>query len=534
MKYFSVVAAGVLLSSLFPAIAGAGNTIKVGIVDSYTGPAAPLANDVLDGFRLAVATINAGGGVLGKRVEWVTRDDRSRPAVALNLTRELIERERVDIILGTSDGASYLAVSGLCQKERVPFFATGYTRRTYGTGPDNKGLRYTFHVSETAEMAGRAAAVGLSTRNYTTYWIAGDDSEYGHALTESLWGNLKRLKPGVRFIGQTWWKEGEKEYGRCISDIARAKPDCIIFASPSGIVDFQKATATRLPAFALYQPRAIDQSCLTTQGQAALEGVMGTSGYLFSFPETARNRAFVDDFRRAFHRYPGAGAFYGYLTARFISEAYLKSAVADKERFIDALEGLVVDTPSGSVEMSAAEHQALLPVFFGTSHRDSRYPDFLVAADIITVTPGDYGLTRLPSYAQAVPPAPLEAPARRPMADQGMEQAAGDSDKPIRRTPAQTVDVAAIPSFGKEQRLFGEKDVAIVIGIENYRKNLPKSNYSSNDARTMKAYLEALGFAPRNIEYLSDEDATRSDIQKAIEGWLPNRATKESRVFIYY
>jgi uncharacterized caspase-like protein len=81
---------------------------------------------------------------------------------------------------------------------------------------------------------------------------------------------------------------------------------------------------------------------------------------------------------------------------------------------------------------------------------------------------------------------------------------------------------------------FGDNDVALVIGIEQYRKNLPRSLYSSNDARTVKAYLEALGFAPRNIQYLSDEDATRSDIQKSIEGWLPNRVRKESRVFIYY
>ncbi len=535
MKYLSVgVAAGFFFSSLLLGAADAGNTIKVGIVDTYTGPNAPFAGDVLDGFRLAVSTINAGGGVLGKRIEYMTRDDRSKPDAAFNLARELIERKRVDILLGTSDGASYLAVSDLCGKERVPFFATGYPRRGYQTPSDRKRLRYTFHVNETAEMAGRAAAVGLSAKNYTTYWIAGDDSEYGHALTESLWGSLKRLKPGVRFIGQTWWKDGVKEYRHYISDIARGRPDCIIFASPSGIVDFQNAAASMGLSIPMYQHRAIDQSSLTRQGPAAQVGVMGTSGYLFYYPETAQNRAFVDDFRRTYHRYPGAGAFYGYVTARFISEAYLKSAATDRERFIDALEGLVVDTPSGNAEMSAAEHQALLPVFFGALQRDDQYPDFLVAGEIVTVAPRGSDPAGPPAYAYAQRPVPLEVPIRKPVPKPVIERADRDSNKPARKVVAQTADIGAIPSFRKEQKVFGENDVAIVIGIEHYRKNLPRSSYSSNDARTVKAYLEALGFAPRNIQYLSDEDATRSDIQKSVEGWLPGRVRKESRVFIYY
>ena len=233
MKFPSVIAAGFLVSFLlFGPVHGA-STIKVGIVDSYTGPAASTAGDVLDGFKLAIAGIDAGGGVLGKRIEYATRDDRSRPASAFNLARELIERERVDVLLGGSNGASYLAVSGLCQKERVPFFATGCPRRGSRTAAGEKGLRYIFYINETAEMAGRAAAVGLSAKDYSTYWIAGDDSTYGHALAESLWAGLKRLKPGVRFIGQTWWKAGEREYRPYIPAMARARPDCIIFAAPS-------------------------------------------------------------------------------------------------------------------------------------------------------------------------------------------------------------------------------------------------------------------------------------------------------------
>ena len=101
-------------------------------------------------------------------------------------------------------------------------------------------------------------------------------------------------------------------------------------------------------------------------------------------------------------------------------------------------------------------------------------------------------------------------------------------------TNMEVVNLDSPPSLRKEQKAFGPHDVAVVIGIEQYRKTLPRSDYSYNDARAVKAYLEALGFAPRNIQYLKNDEATRSDIQKSIERWLPNRVKKESRVFIYY
>jgi hypothetical protein len=91
-------------------------------------------------------------------------------------------------------------------------------------------------------------------------------------------------------------------------------------------------------------------------------------------------------------------------------------------------------------------------------------------------------------------------------------------------------DIDDVPDFGAKVR---EDDVAIVIGIENYRR-LPASEFSRNDARLMREYLKALGFQERNIEYLTDDQATYGDIKKAVERWLPNRVQPDSSVFIYY
>ncbi|MGD8366791.1 MAG: caspase family protein [Desulfobacterales bacterium] len=73
---------------------------------------------------------------------------------------------------------------------------------------------------------------------------------------------------------------------------------------------------------------------------------------------------------------------------------------------------------------------------------------------------------------------------------------------------------------------------AVAIGIENYR-NLPKSEYSENDAVWVRNYLVALGFQERNIDLLTNEKATKTDIEKSIEAWLPNRV-ENGTVFIYF
>jgi len=86
------------------------------------------------------------------------------------------------------------------------------------------------------------------------------------------------------------------------------------------------------------------------------------------------------------------------------------------------------------------------------------------------------------------------------------------------------------PDFGLPP---SDKNIAVVIGIENYR-TLPASEHSRKDAEYVTAYLASLGFPRRNIEFISDERATKTDIEKVIEGWLPNVVKPDSVVLVYY
>jgi branched-chain amino acid transport system substrate-binding protein len=110
---------------------------------------------------------------------------------------------------------------------------------------------------------------------------------------------------------------------------------------------------------------------------------------LFYYPDTPENKAFVEQFRKAYNRYPKVGALYGYVTAKFIVEGFKKAGTLDKEKFIDALEGLVIDSPVGKVELRKCDHQLILPMFFGRTKKVEGW-NFLIATDIQTIPGKDY------------------------------------------------------------------------------------------------------------------------------------------------
>ncbi len=362
----------------------AAKALKIGIVDCYSGPASTYTNDVRDGFKLEVEKINAAGGILGRKIEVLTRDSKFKVDLGLSAAKELIYRENVDIMMGTINSALALAISNLCKKEKVPFFAT-FSKSAKITGA--KGHRYVFSITENTALAGKAAAAGLAKKPYKKYWIAGDDYEYGHAIADGVWSNLKKLKPGVELLGQSWWKVGEPDFTPYITAILSAKPDAVIVATGGrDCVPFLKAAKAtgfneRVPFF---MHTATELSTLKPLGLDAPEGVIGTSNYFFYYPDTAANKSFVKKFETAYNRKPAVGAVYGLLAAKFIFGAYKKAGKVDTEKFIDNVEGMWVNSPVGKVTMRAYDHQAMLPMFMGVTKKVAGY-DFLIATDIVTI-----------------------------------------------------------------------------------------------------------------------------------------------------
>ncbi|MGZ3513070.1 MAG: ABC transporter substrate-binding protein [Thermodesulfobacteriota bacterium] len=377
----------VLLAGLFflqPIDAKAQGPIKIGIVDTYSGPATVYTYDVRDAFKLAIDEVNAKGGVVGRKIEFTMRDDKFKVDVGLSMAKELVMNEKVDILMGTISSSVTLAISEYCKAEKMPFIVT-FSKSDKITG--EKGHRYVFCISENTLMIGKSAAAGLAKKPFLKYWIAGDDYEYGHALADGVWNSLKKLKPKVELLGQSWWKLGEPELTPYLTAITAAKPDAVIFASGGvSMVNVMKAAkasgfAEKIPMFI---HTATELSTLAPLGMDAPEGVLGTSNYYFYYPDTPKNKAFVKAFKDAYGREPKVGALYGYLAGQFITKALQKAGKMDKEKFIDALSGMKVDSPIGEIEMRAYDHQAMLPMFMDVTKKVPEYP-FLIAADIVTI-----------------------------------------------------------------------------------------------------------------------------------------------------
>jgi branched-chain amino acid transport system substrate-binding protein len=130
---------------------------------------------------------------------------------------------------------------------------------------------------------------------------------------------------------------------------------------------------------------ATDHAVLKPLGLEAPEGVLGTMDYHFYYPDTQANRAFAKAFEAAYGNPPGFPAFHGYITAHFIAEAFRKAGAIDKEKFIDALEGLKIMSPAGRIEMRKCDHQVVLPMYLGVTRKSSKY-NFVIATDIVTLS----------------------------------------------------------------------------------------------------------------------------------------------------
>lgn len=384
----SILVGLIALCLLSPTAVPAAGEIKVGIIDTYSGPPSSYALDVLDGFKMAAEKINASGGILGKKLTYVTRDDKFKVDLGLTAAKELIMRENVNLLVGTINSAVSLAVSDLAKKEKIPFIVT------YGKSANitaSKGHKFVFSMNDNTEMVGKAAAIGLSKRPFKKYWIAGDDYEYGHAVAEGVWNHLKKLKPDVELLGQSWWKVGEPDFTPYITSILSAKPDAVIVATGgAGCIPFLKAAKNtgfneKVPIF---MHTATELSTLRPLGLDAPEGVIGTSNYYFYFPETPENKAFVDEFRKAYDRYPSFGSLIGWFTANFIAKAYEKSGKVDPEKFAEALSGLTIKTPIGELTVGQLDNQLMLPMFMGVTKKVAGY-DFLIASEIMTIPAKD-------------------------------------------------------------------------------------------------------------------------------------------------
>ncbi len=385
----------VLLVAFSPLKVVAEKPIKIGMIDAFSGGAAAFTKPALAGWEMVVAEFNAKGGLKGRKIEIVTRDDKFKPDEALTHARELVLKDNVDFLAGTTNSGSALAVSEFA-KQKKKLFVVHIARSEKIT--EDKGHKYIFRGCPSADIEGTAGGAFAATMPYKKWYILGEDYEYGHSIADNFFKGLKKNKPEVEKVGEAWPKLQETDYTPYLTALMASKPEAVYVAfGASGLIAIMKQVKLfglpeKMPVFAFpladsVFPMALKESMPTD--------VYGGSNYLWYYPDSPENKAFIKKYQEFSEKmmgkpdpYPsGAGVFSGYCCAKFLTEALLKAGTTETEQVIKAMEGLTIDTPIGQIKMRACDHQAETPAFWGKIIQVEGYP-FPVIKQVIT-TPAE-------------------------------------------------------------------------------------------------------------------------------------------------
>lgn len=174
----------VVLTPLLTTAAGAADTIRIGVSCPFSGGSADMGLSARNGVRLAIEEINSmAGGVGGKRLELVERDDQASPEVGIQVARELIEKEKVVATIGVCNTGVGLKTIDVYQTARVPLIvpvSTG-TPLTQRFAPPAAPENWIFRVSPRDEIQAPFLVADALKRGYRKIALFADTSGYGEA-----------------------------------------------------------------------------------------------------------------------------------------------------------------------------------------------------------------------------------------------------------------------------------------------------------------------------------------------------------------
>src|SRR5512145_1540970 len=188
---------------LFAATASAADTIKLGGMYPLSGRAEALGRECKLGSELAVQEINAKGGVLGRKFELLSADDKANVQESVNLSKRYIQKDGVDFLFGVVSSAGALAVAEVAKQEKIIFMDT--IGSTDGVTKE-KWNRYTFRsgMCNSQEANSLALYTASKHKKLTKFYNIGPDYEYGRTMWELFKSKTKELNPKAVFIGEQW------------------------------------------------------------------------------------------------------------------------------------------------------------------------------------------------------------------------------------------------------------------------------------------------------------------------------------------
>ena len=340
---------GLLLPSIVRAQSG---KVRVGFMLPYTGTFAQLGVAIENGVRLAID--QQGGKLGGREIEWFKVDDESEPSKGVENASKLVQRDKVDVLIGTVHSGVQMGIHKVARDTGVlnlipnagvlaatrALCAPNVFRASYTNSQPTLGL------GKAMVERGHKKAVWISWK-----YAAGDEAFEGFKQSYTAAGGTIVKELGLPFPNV--------EFQALLTEIAALKPDAVAcFFAGGGAVKFIKdyAAAGLKDKIPLYGSGFLTEGVLDAAGPAA-EGIITAMHYADSL-NTPRDNAFRLEYAKAFRSQPDVYAMQGYDTGLLLIQgaSAVKGDLSAKPALYKALEGATIDSPRGKWTMSKAHN----------------------------------------------------------------------------------------------------------------------------------------------------------------------------------
>ncbi|WP_043339700.1 ABC transporter substrate-binding protein [Belnapia moabensis] len=376
-----------------PGIARAqGEPIRIGEINSYSAQPAFL-QPYRNAWTLAQEQVNAAGGINGRRIETVFRDDAGRPEDAVRLAGELVNAEKVTLLAGGFLSNVGLALGDFANQNKKLFVASEPLTDALVW---SKGNRYTFRLRASTYMQSAMLVEEAAKLPVKRWATVAPNYEYGQSAVRWFKELLGRARPDVQFVAEQFPALGRIDAGATVQALAAANPEAIFNVTfGADLTNFVRQGSTR----GLFERRRVvslltgEPEYLDPLGDEAPEGWIVT-GYPWEQIDTPAHTPFREAYRRRWNDYPRLGSVVGYDTVMAIAALLKKSPSLETEGLVDGMAGLQFQSVLGPVQFRAIDHQSTMGAFVGRTvlkngkgaMADWRYADgkdYLPADDVV-------------------------------------------------------------------------------------------------------------------------------------------------------
>jgi len=343
--------------------------------------------------EIAVEEINKAGGVLGRPLKQITRDDKLSPEVGLREAKSLVLDEKVDFLTGTISSAVAQAIAGYCLTEKKLFIINiAQSSRT----TEELGHRYVFRFSTNSyPYHGVPASFAAQKWGLKKICVSGPDYEWGRVAARDFMEIYKKYIPDAVVVREVWVPLGTTDFTPYISTMLGSGAELVQHSFFGGMdLGFTKQAWS----MGLFDKMRVSASCSgdpetwyeVKKGDPYPKGAVATCRYPYWALKNPRNKEFVRKFSEKTKIVPNYGAINQYIIVHTLAEVIKEVGAVNTEKIIDALKGRVIwapfDPPLDKIKIRACDQQAMLPTWVGLVDFTSELPfphvtQITVAAD---------------------------------------------------------------------------------------------------------------------------------------------------------